>query len=393
MGRTPLALGSAQTSILQETGVHRLALASRARLERPQVRIVRGREAVLNQLDTLRALCAWTGQESAARWLEFQMGTPAERKKIPTLVMIGKDWRVGAARFVTDDFFGAAILYEYKIAGCGLRIFAGDDSTGQRAVVGLRQQRALIAEAACRGLVDAGALAAMVCSEGQDMGEEGTARQHGYSVGTRYRQVPLYLPLGSTFEQTLAGLGRHTRRNLRYYRKRVETLLGAEFVPQARLSRDEFIRSNVDSANPVSTAVAAWRHDTFARGAAGMMFAGVRSKDGRWLSVIGGRRCGPVLEIDWQMNSGEMPRLSLSTVMRSYLLEHEVKLGTRTLVFNGGTPHTMRHSFASVDVTDTLVLGKSPGARMLRALAPSILPKTNFLVQALCDSEMRWASA
>jgi hypothetical protein len=201
--------------------------------------------------------------------------------------------------------------------------------------------------------------------------------------------VPRFLPLADTTDGTLATLGRHTRRNLRYYRRRLEMEMGAEFVPEVAMRRDEFLAINRASTNPVPNAVASWRYDAV-HSAPGMLFAGVRTKNGRWLSLIGGRRHMRLTEIDWQVNLAGLPRYSLSTVMRSYLLEHEIALGTRQLAFTGGTPHSMRHSFVSVDALDVIALRRSVSARILRRFAPWIFPEKNFLGQALQDQRLPW---
>jgi hypothetical protein len=346
----------------------------------------------------LHMLSERSGQSGATHWLDYQMDVPAERKKIPTIVLVGAGGRTNlhSEHATADDLLGAVILFEYRIAGRGIRVFAADDATGQRAVIAPQHLRAQIAEAACNGLLSQGALAVILTYEGRMEPSSQQKRRNlpnGNRVdsATRTRSVPLYLPLAATFEATLASLGRHTRRNLRYYRRRTESELAASFVPRAAISRSEFLEINRTSINPAPNAIAQWRYDSFA-GMPEMLFAGMRSRDGRWLSLIGGRRHHKVTEIDWQMNLAGLPRLSLSTVMRSYLLEHEVQLGTEILKFTGGTPHSMRHSFVSADVVDALFLRQSSGSRMLRTLAPVLLPKNNFLAQALCDPAMRWAT-
>jgi hypothetical protein len=123
------------------------------------------------------------------------------------------------------------------------------------------------------------------------------------------------------------------------------------------------------------------------------MFAGVRARNGRWLSLIGGRRHMQVTEIDWQMNLAGLPRYSLSTVMRSFVLEHEVGLGTTRLAFTGGTPHPMRHSFVCVDAVDVIALRRSASGWLLRRLAWWLFPEKNFLGQALRDRQLHWSQS
>jgi hypothetical protein len=393
MGNSPLALGPERTSVLDGVGARKLSRAAELAVTRQEIQVLRGREALLSKLEMLNTLCERAGQAGATHWLEHQIGTPNERNKIPTLVLVGLRANTSVAEVTADDVRGAVILYEYRMLGRGTGVFAGDDSTGQRAVIAPKHLRAQVAEAVCHELVARGALAVMLTYEGTmggtSAGENPDSPTAAWKMAMRGRSVPLYLTLDTSYETTLASLGKHTRRNLRYYRRRAECETGCEFVPLVEMTRREFIEINRASINPVPAALANWRYDAFS-GSPGMLFAGVRASDGRWLSLIGGRRHRQITEIDWQINLDGLPRLSLSTVMRAYLLEHEVGLGTETLMFSGGTPHSMRHSFACVDVVDAMVLRQSAGARLLRALAPAVLPRRNFIAQALRDPQMCW---
>jgi hypothetical protein len=205
----------------------------------------------------------------------------------------------------------------------------------------------------------------------------------------RIRHVPRYLPLAATLEETLARMGRHTRRNLRYYRRRLETDLGATFVPCVAMDRTQFMEVNRCSMYPVADDLAGWRYDSMGR-LPGALFVGVQANDGRWLSLVGGHRRGGMTEIVWQMNRAGLPRYSLSTAMRAYLLEHEIALGTKQLEFEGGTPHSIRHSFAHVQSVDVVVLRRSLRGWLLRRFADRLLPETNFVREALLDRDLLW---
>jgi hypothetical protein len=76
--------------------------------------------------------------------------------------------------------------------------------------------------------------------------------------------------------------------------------------------------------------------------------------------------------------------------MRSYMLEHEVAMGTSKLAFAGGTPHSMRHSFVDIYATDVIALRQSAAGRALRRFASSIFPEKNFLGAALQDRQLHW---
>ena len=255
-----------------------------------------------------------------------------------------------------------------------------------------------VAEVVCQTLLDRGALTVMMTLEGQTEAR----RRSCIAIRIRSRlplnmsicergEVPRYLPLGDTLDSTLASLGEaHATQPALLPAGRLRRLNWEQPLCLAlRWKEPSSSGSTGRSMYPAPEAIAAWRHDAMER-TSDSFFAGVKAGDGRWLSLIGGRRHAGVTEIDWQMNLAGLPRFSLSTVMRSYILEHEIELGTREIEFIGGTPHSMRHSFACVNVVDVIVQRRSANAWLLRRLARWIFPENNFLGQALRDKTLRW---
>ncbi|HEV2618417.1 MAG TPA: hypothetical protein VGU23_00595, partial [Acidobacteriaceae bacterium] len=97
-------------------------------MARPRAGLLRGRAAISAQVEMLEALCGRTGQAGAMHWLDWKMRRPTEAKKIPTLLLVGLNANVEPGAATVDDVAGAVLLYEYKLAGCGLRVFATDDT-------------------------------------------------------------------------------------------------------------------------------------------------------------------------------------------------------------------------------------------------------------------------
>jgi hypothetical protein len=248
------------------------------------------------------------------------------------------------------------------------------------------------ADAAVRRLIRGGAAIAFISMDGaySELAAERSGARAGFDTAVRVRTVPCFLELADSLEGTLASLGARTRRNLRYYRRRVASELGATFVPRVRMSRDEFLAFNQVSSHPFTTSFAAWRYSLVEqRSGRDVLFAGLRDKQGRWLSIVGGRHDHDCATIDWQMNRADMPRFSLSTAMRAFLLEYEIERGAARLYFEGGTPHSMRFAFDSSETTDILAMRTgSIRSRLLRRFADHVLPKNNFLRAALNDEAM-----
>jgi hypothetical protein len=195
--------------------------------------------------------------------------------------------------------------------------------------------------------------------------------------------------MASSFDGTVASMGSHTRRNLRHFRRLAESKFGATFVPEADLSEAEFLALNRRSLYPILPWMAKWRF-RYARGSSGTVFAGLRTNDGSWLSMIGGRRRQGTTYIDWQMNVKDFPAFSIGTALRAYLLEHEVARGTQLLTFEDGTPHSMNQAFVPEDVTDLLLARPSLSPNILRNVASRIPLKRNVLTGTILADTLIW---
>jgi hypothetical protein len=121
----------------------------------------------------------------------------------------------------------------------------------------------------------------------------------------------------------------------------------------------------------------------------GLFCVGVKTPEGQWISLLGGRRHHGVSEIAWQMNRGGLDKFSVGTVIRAYLLEHEIAIGTNRLFFEGGTPHSMKSAFISETAIDIMVTKRSPLVFALRQSAQRRGAK-NFLLQTLVNPALRW---
>jgi hypothetical protein len=117
---------------------------------------------------------------------------------------------------------------------------------------------------------------------------------------------------------------------------------------------------------------------------------GVRSASGEWISLMAGRRHHEVTEIDWQINRGGLAKYSIGTVIRAYLIEHEIAVGMKRLFFEGGTPHTLRHSFLSETAIDIVAARPSRRVSLLRRGASLLRLHKNYLLQVLLDPALKW---
>ena len=358
---------------------------------RPQ--FVRGCGSVLKMQPALLDVAERSGQTGAMDDLDFFLARPQIRRKTPYLVSMAQGREPADSQ--PDALEAAVLLYEHHAAGHGVQIYTTDDTTGRRTLIsspGLRSQFALTA---CHTLLTQGAQMILISYRHE---EEQVADSLGGFLedkrcscrwASREREVAGYLPIESTLDATMARIGTRTRNHLRYYRRRVESQLGAEFVPEVRISREDFLALNRISAYPVTDEVAGWRYDSL-RILKSPLLYGMRDRDGRWLGLIGGRHYSGNMEMQWQMNRADMTSHSLGTAMRGFLIEHEVRLGTRRMYIEGGTTHSMSHAFVPQKATDLIVMRQSALSRVLPSLVKRFLPPENMLLNVLEDTNLTW---
>jgi hypothetical protein len=359
------------------------------------VRLVRGHQAVAALQPAVEGLSRRTGQTGSMDWLGDFLLSPDSIKKIPYMLLMGRAaWNsMPLEAIAARDLDAALLIYEYRYAGLQTGIFATDDTNGSRTVIAPSDERIAAAHLAATELMRLGAAMAFISVDGggDESIQDGPLTTSGIQVTSRSRAVPAHLPLASTLEETLGTLGTRTRRNLRYYRRRAEREIGAAFVPRVRISREEFLALNTACTHPLTPASALWRHRLLQRSAenSSTVFAGLRSNDGSWLSLIWGHRHNGLTKIEWQMNRAGLARHSISTVMRSFLLEHEIGTGATQLRFIGGTPHSIQSALADSVATDILaVRSNSLRAKILDRFARRLLPESNFLRSALSGQDL-----
>lgn len=356
-------------------------------------RLVRGCGCILSMQSGLVDAAERNGQPGAMDDLEFFLARPQIRRKTPYIVSVARDER--PANSQSDSLEAAVLLYEHHAAGHGIRIFTTDDTTGRRTLVSSSASRSQFAVTSCHTLLAQGAQIILISYRhdeeqvGESLGRLLKDKHCSCRWASREREVAGYLPFESTLDATMAKIGTRTRNHLRYYRRRAENQLGAEFVPDTKISREDFLALNRISAYPVADDVAGWRYDSLGILKSPLLY-GMRDRDGQWLGLIGGRHYDCNMEMQWQMNRADRTCQSLGTAMRGFLIEHEVKLGTKRMYIEGGTTHSMSHAFVPQKATDLIVIRQSALSRVLPSLVKRFLPPENMLLNVLEDTALQW---
>jgi hypothetical protein len=356
--------------------------------------LLRGRDQILRMQAVLSSLSSLCDQTGAMDYLEYFLTAAENLKKTPHLALAASRSDVDVFDLRPEDLKGAALAYEYKILGLPSRVFSTSDFNGSRTVIAPAEMRPRLSALICRCLLKHGAQVVLLSFAEDSAGNQQSVAIAGnkkYWWATQTREVGATMVLEKTFDATLAHLGKHTRRNLRYYRRKAEAELKCVFVGDVKitLSKDQLAELNHASTHPVADRVLERRYSTM-KALEGGFSLGVKAPNGQWLSLLGGRRHHGVSEIDWQMNRSGLEKYSVGTVIRAYLIEHEIELGTNRLFFEGGTPHSIRHAFLAEKAMDIVVLNRSPFALLLRTWARWFRPEKNFLLQTLSNPELKW---
>lgn len=360
--------------------------------------VLNSREAILALAPLLEDVAARCGQPGAMHWLAYFLDSAVLRRRIPRLVLFLRPEEHQGKSLCADDIHAAALMFEYKVFGRCTGVIATADAVGFNTIVAPSQHRSLVAAAASRVLLEHGAdvLLATYADENRLEVRPVLSGDLRLRWATRTRPVGRMLSLLPTLDETLAQMGKTTRWNLRYYRRRLEKATPCEFVADAAplLAEGDWEALNQGSLNPVSA-------DEFARRLRsathlpGSFLCGLRSAEGQWLSLIGGWRQGDTTVLHWQMNSAGYEKHSLGTVMRSFFLEDEIARGSRQLLIYGGTPHGMRSAFQEDTIADLVV--RREGLRGLAIcgaakalLGMGLLGKGNHVAEMLATPDLEW---
>ena len=372
-----------------------------------KVVILRGRDAILPYQSMFEELAARFGQATAMHGLAYYFSRPENLKKTPYMVVVSA---VAQPLESLDPrhIVGAAMLYSYRVLGRETGVLLAGDWSGHRSLIAEPAQREYVTSQATDALLRNGARF-ILCTFQQE-GEQAPAvnpeskettapayRDLPGSWAIRSRVIPDHLPLLASYDETLATVGKRTRHNLRLFRKRIETHVACEYIPDATsiVRPDELAPLNASSINPIpqSSFDLQWNSCMNLQGG---FISGLRTADGTWLSIAGGWRQGTTTVLQWQMNRGGFEKFSLSVAARAFLLEHEIERGQTIFRIEGGTPHSLSHSFNKARAVDLIVRKRwSPALAAIRLAArmwqASPMRKTeNFLMDTLGSRSLVW---
>jgi len=368
-------------------------------VEQATVHFISGNAAILRLSERLKEFSVCCGQPDAMQDIAYFLSKPGALPRVPHLLLAGPA-DLNLKNPSSRDLSGVLLIFEQCVSGIGTRAFATNDRSGRSTLVARPFDRAKVAALTSRALLDRGAHLILMSYRPDEAEQSGGAGKFSpLGVGAngkrvaqwavRERTIPGYLPLSLSYDATLTRVGTRTRRNLRYYRRRAESELGCVFVARVEASREEVLAFGRECMYPVAPEVVGFRYDSL-KDLADPVFMGIKDRDGRWLSMLGGRRYLNRSEILWQLNRDGLAAYSLGTVMRSYFIEHEISCGSRRLYTEGGTPHSMKFSFEPEELTDLVVVRRTLVAKAMQILAQRFISRDNELSHMLGAVELEW---
>ncbi len=367
----------------------------------PPLLVLDNREAILDLAPLLQTLAERCGQPGAMHWLPYFLDKAAGSHRAPFLVLVLQPEEDQGRSLTADAVQAAALFFEYRFLGLPTGAVATADAVGFNSVIAPLHERPRVAAVAARALVERGASVVLATYEGykDPQPQDVLGGFMEVSLAGRQRTIERTLRLQPTLDATLAQMGKSTRFNLRYYRRRLEKSMALSYLPEAAaaLRGADLQKINASALNPVAKAEFA-RRVRSASELPGSFLCGLRGPDGQWLSLIGGWRQGGITVLHWQMNAAGFEKHSIGTVMRSFFLEAEIERGAQQLFIYGGTPHTMRHAFEPQPIADLVVRRHGLQASILcaasRLLATpnGVLGRTNFLASTLQDRTLEWVT-
>ena len=366
-----------------------------------------GHVEVLAQSSLLESLAERCDQAGAMNALSYFLAASSFKGKKPCLVLIVESGAMNTSQpgdlsFGGESVHAAVLLFEYRVFGLPTGAFCTDDWGGFRTVIAPETEREAVSAMAAEALLRKGAQLALI-SYGH-LPRKGRTAAPSLNLpvlwATRKRKKAMTLLLEPTLQATLATIGKSTRFNLGYYRRRLHAVTQCELIGDIRglVPEHELDVINRASLNPIQPSELRMQYKSACNSPGGFLL-GLRSAQGQWLSLIGGWRQRDVTVLHWQINAAGYEKLSIGTAMRSYFLEHEIQLGARKLIYYGGTPHSIGNSFMREEVTDLMVRRRSlhgaalHGVGRVLAFLRSYVRINSQLVQAIGSDEFVWRSA
>lgn len=285
-----------------------------------------------------------------------------------------KERRVAAVLIrLHHELEACVLLYELRRHWIGLGILRLGDYVGESLIISREEFRAqhvhLAAQALLRHRTFHGLSLTMRASLAdcvQLMGPENKYRMFSE------RSTAHLLPLETTYQAMLAGMGLRTRRSLAGKRRQLEATKHIVFSPTLEPAQalEVMLTLRPRSLPNRATRFYQARYQLLLENPE-FFSMGLHLPDGTWLSILSGWRRNRITYVDLQMNDVHFKKESISAVMRAFMLEHEIACRQELIHFVGGCSLLLRRYCQPVEVcTDVFLWRPCLRATLFRLMTP-----------------------
>ena len=234
-----------------------------------------------------------------------------------------------------DVFLGLVYATEHFVRGLAIGYCVGGDFTGRGLLLCRPEDEGVVLRNGVNRMVKEGVHSLHLRFLPVD---ESRFAMRGLKLTFLEAKIPGdRIPLKSTYEEFLAGLGKHTRRNVRAYMRKTEE---AEIRFVSALTKQEYEdaveRLNSRSKFPAEELHLLRDERLLALHGEGQRF-GLKSAEGVLIAVLCGFTQGGRFHMLTQFNDSNYERLSLSLVLRGHVMKHLIESGVSELQFMGGS--------------------------------------------------------
>lgn len=234
-----------------------------------------------------------------------------------------------------NELIGVVFATEHHVRGLGSGYAVGGDFTGRGLLLCRPEDETLVLKEAIRAMVASGIHSLHLRYLPKDSAPF-------FMKGLKMKYLDAVIPgdriaFKPTFDEFLSGLGKHTRRNVRAYTRKTEEA-GISFVSSVTPQEYEaaVARMNPKSDFPAE-ALHLERDERLLALHGGGERMGLRSHEGVLIAVLCGFRKGGRFHLMTQVNDSRYHRMSLSLVLRGYMMKHLIEAECTELQFMGGS--------------------------------------------------------
>ncbi|GAC1478241.1 MAG: hypothetical protein NVS2B11_01680 [Acetobacteraceae bacterium] len=208
-----------------------------------------------------------------------------------------------------------------------------------------------------------------------------TLRTRHWTIVRRPTRARELLRLTASYDDMLAGLGRHTRRNIRAARKRAAADglrfdVSADAALISPASRSTLARRTEPCGMPLPLVLGL---EAYADRTGRPFRAALRGPDGAVVSYVCGYFGDPaVAYLLYQLNDPAANHLSPSLLHRSFLIEWLVQLSCPELVFVHGCSGILFHACVRQPLEDLFLVRRSPTACARAAAIGMLKPESSL---------------